>query len=99
MASTGLAGARHSRSFRTLLVAAGLFASATQPGLASQATARCSAIEQQFQSALKTHPGTKAAGLGAQARKLCGTGRPALGLRTYIKAFRVLGVDPDLPKD
>ena len=73
-----------------------------EAGLASQATARCADLEQQFAVALKAHPGskaTKAAALGSQADKLCTHGQPALGLRTYIRAFRALGVEPKLPQE
>lgn len=85
-----------------VLFAASMLLAVAQPSLASQATARCSSLEQQLQAALKTHSGakaSKAAALGAEAKKLCANARPALGLRVYIKAFRIIDVDPVLPKD
>jgi hypothetical protein len=80
-----------------VLLAAGL-----QPCLASPATVRCADLELQLAVALKAHPGSKAAkaaALGAQAHKLCTHAQPALGLRTYVKAFRALGVEPKLPDE
>lgn len=85
-----------------LIAAAVLLLTASHPALASRATQRCTALDTQLQAALKSHPGsraTRAAALGVQARKLCSTARPALGLRTYIKAFRELGLEPELPKE
>jgi hypothetical protein len=87
---------------KELLFVLGMFSALAQPVLASQATARCADLEQQLQVALKAHPGskaTKAAPLGVEAHKLCTHAQPALGLRTYVKAFRALGVEPKLPQE
>lgn len=100
MKSNGIAGASLRSSTWKLLIVFGVFSASVQPGLASQATVTCANLEQQLEAALKAHPGskaTKAAGLGAQAHKLCLHSQPALGLRTYIKAFHALGVEPKLP--
>jgi hypothetical protein len=102
MKSNGFAGAFPSGSVGMLLIAAGFLLAASQPCLASRATARCTNLEHQLEVVVKAHPGakaTRAAALGAQAHKLCSNARPAMGLRTYVKAFRVLGVEPRLPEE
>lgn len=100
MKSNGIAGASLRSSVWRLLAVLGMVSALLQPASASQATVTCVSLEQQLQAALKAHPGSKAAkaaGLGVQAHKLCTHSQPALGLRTYMKAFRALGVEPKLP--
>jgi hypothetical protein len=102
MKSNGLAGASLRGSGGKLLMVAGVFLAVSQPCLASQATVRCANLEHQLDVAVKAHPGakaTRAAALGAQAHKLCSNARPAMGLRTYVKAFRALGIEPKLPQE
>jgi hypothetical protein len=63
---------------------------------------RCSILQDQLNDELKEHAGSSrsanAANLGAKARKLCANGKPAQGLRTYVKALQLLGVQPIDPK-
>lgn len=63
---------------------------------------RCSILQDQLNDEIKEHAGssraTNAANLGAKARKLCANGKPAQGLRTYVKALQLLGVQPIDPK-
>lgn len=63
---------------------------------------RCSILQDQLNDEIKEHAGSSrtanAANLGAKARKLCANGKPAQGLRTYVKALQLLGVQPIDPK-
>ena len=63
---------------------------------------RCSILQNQLNDEIKEHAGSSraanAANLGAKARKLCANGKPAQGLRTYVKALQLLGVQPIDPK-
>jgi hypothetical protein len=77
------------------------------PGSGSAATDetrshRCSILQDQLNAEIKAHAGSSrsanAATIGAKARKLCASGKPAQGLRTYVKALQLLGVQPIDPK-
>jgi hypothetical protein len=63
---------------------------------------RCSVLQDQLNDEIKEHAGSSrsatAATMGAKARKLCASGKPAQGLRTYVKALQLLGVQPIDPK-
>jgi hypothetical protein len=63
---------------------------------------RCSILQDQLNAEIKAHAGSSrsanAATIGAKARKLCANGKPAQGLRTYVKALQLLGVQPIDPK-
>jgi len=63
---------------------------------------RCSILQDQLNDEIKEHAGSSrnatAATMGARARKLCANGKPAQGLRTYVKALQLLGVQPIDPK-
>ncbi|MGE3873453.1 MAG: hypothetical protein AB7F74_10900 [Parvibaculaceae bacterium] len=63
---------------------------------------RCGILQDQLNVEIKAHAGSSrsanAATFGAKARKLCASGKPAQGLRTYVKALQLLGVQPIDPK-
>jgi hypothetical protein len=63
---------------------------------------RCGILQDQLNAEIKAHAGSSrsatAANFGAKARKLCASGKPAQGLRTYVKALQLLGVQPIDPK-
>ena len=77
------------------------------PGLGDAATSetrsqRCSILQDQLNAEIKAHAGSgrsaNAATIGAKARKLCAGGKPAQGLRAYVKALQLLGVQPIDPE-
>ncbi|QIG46721.1 hypothetical protein G5V57_02485 [Nordella sp. HKS 07] len=63
---------------------------------------RCGVLQDQLAEQIKTHSGSsrsaKAATIGAAARKLCAEGKQAQGLRAYVKALQLFGVQPVDPK-
>jgi hypothetical protein len=63
---------------------------------------RCSILQDQLNAEIMAHAGSgrsaNAATIGAKARKLCAGGKPAQGLRAYVKALQLLGVQPIDPK-
>lgn len=63
---------------------------------------RCSILQDQLNAEIKAHAGSgrsaNAATIGAKARKLCASGKPAQGLRAYVKALQLLGVQPIDPE-
>lgn len=63
---------------------------------------RCGILQDQLAEQIKTHPGSshsaKAATIGAKAKKLCADGKQAQGLRAYVKALQLFGVQPIDPK-
>ena len=63
---------------------------------------RCGILDDQLNAEIKAQAGSSrsanAATMGAKARKLCANGKPAQGLRTYVKALQLLGVQPIDPK-
>jgi hypothetical protein len=63
---------------------------------------RCSILQDQLNAEIRAHAGSSrsanAATIGAKARKLCAGGKPAQGLRAYVKALQLLGVQPIDPK-
>lgn len=97
------ASASHGRHLRLAAITATvMLIGASQGALASKADDRCKALELQLSAALKTHTGSgasSAGAFGAKAHQLCSEHRPALGLRTYMKAFKAIGVKPVLPDE
>ena len=95
--------ASHGRQFRlAAIMAIAMLAGSPHGALASKAEDRCNALELQLSAALKTHSGSgarSAAAYGAKAHELCTEHRPALGLRSYMKAFKAIGVKPVLPEE
>lgn len=92
-----------SRSLRIACLAAlaGGFASLAGPvGVAADRTRsdRCGVLQGQLAQQIKTHSGSsrsaRAATIGATARKLCAEGKQAQGLRAYVKALQLFGVQP-----
>lgn len=73
-------------------------------GVAAEQTRsdRCSILQDQLAEQIKAHTGSnrsaKAATIGAQAKKFCTDGKQAQGLRTYVKALQLFGVQPIDPK-
>jgi|GEM_PF-4257730 len=62
---------------------------------------RCQALEAQAAGLLKIHPdlgGDKAQAELGKARSLCASGKPAQGLRYYVKSLHLMGAQPNLPK-
>ena len=91
--------------FICLAVLAGSLLGLPGPGNAAAdetRSRRCSILQDQLNDEIKEHAGSSrtanAANLGAKARKLCANGKPAQGLRTYVKALQLLGVQPIDPK-
>lgn len=84
-----------------LAVLAGGLASLGEPaGAAADRTRsdRCGVLQGQLAEQIRTHSGsihtTKAATIGATAKKLCAEGKQAQGLRAYVKALQLFGVQP-----
>jgi hypothetical protein len=91
--------------FICLAVLAGSLFGLPGPGNAATGetrSQRCSILQDQLNAEIKAHAGSSrsanAAAIGAKARKLCVSGKPAQGLRTYVKALQLLGVQPIDPK-
>ncbi|MFT3987682.1 hypothetical protein [Aestuariivirga sp.] len=62
---------------------------------------RCQALETQASALLKAHPdlgGDRAQADLGKARSLCASGKPAQGLRYYVKGLHLMGAQPNLPK-
>jgi len=96
-----------SRSLRIACLAAltGAFALlAGSGGVAAEQTRsdRCTILQDQLAEQIKTHSGSnrsaKATTIGAKAKKLCAEGKQAQGLRAYVKALQLFGVQPIDPK-
>ncbi|MFZ5671406.1 MAG: hypothetical protein ACOZAM_00435 [Pseudomonadota bacterium] len=96
-----------SRSLRIACLAAlaGAFALLAGPGgVAAEQTRSdlCDILQDQLAEQIKAHSGSnrsaKAATMGAKARKLCAEGKQAQGLRAYVKALQLFGVQPIDPK-
>ena len=86
---------------QAVIVASALASTAAVPAGLSKAQQRCSVLDSQFHAALKSHPGMETKRAEADADKgesLCASGKPALGLRYYVKALNHLGLQPNLPK-
>lgn len=88
-----------------LVALAGAFSLLAGPdGVAAEQTRsdRCTILQDQLAEQIKTHSGSnrsaKATTIGAKARKLCAEGKQAQGLRTYVKALQLFGVQPIDPK-
>lgn len=88
-----------------LAALAGGFALLSGPGgVAAEQTRsdRCGILQNQLAEQIKTHSGsdrsTKATTMGAKAKKLCTDGKQAQGLRAYVKALQLFGVQPIDPK-
>lgn len=73
-------------------------------GVAAEQTRsdRCTILQDQLSEQIKTHSGSnrsvKATTIGVKARKLCAEGKQAQGLRAYVKALQLFGVQPIDPK-
>ena len=63
---------------------------------------RCTILQNQLNDEIKDHPGSSrsanATTIGTRARKLCAAGKQAQGLRAYVKALQLFGVQPIDPK-
>jgi hypothetical protein len=63
---------------------------------------RCGVLQDQLNDEIRAHAGSSrsanAATIGAKARKLCAGGKQAQGLRAYVKALQLLGVQPIDPR-
>lgn len=96
---------RWSLNFLCLAVLAGGLA--VLPALGEAATVetrsqRCGVLQDQLNGVIKAHAGStrsaNAASLGAKGHKLCASGKQAQGLRAYVKALQLFGVQPIDPK-
>ncbi|MBI2718170.1 MAG: hypothetical protein HY245_14415 [Rhizobiales bacterium] len=88
---------------QALIVASALASSVPAPAGPSKGQQRCDALQAQFEAAIESHPDAAAKRAEAEAAAdkgegLCAAGKPALGLRYYVKALRLIGVQPNLPK-
>jgi len=65
-------------------------------------TGRCNVLQSQLSEEVKDRAGSMnsatAAAMGARAKRLCASGKPAQGLRLYAKALQLLGIQPIEPK-
>lgn len=61
-------------------------------------TGRCTILQKQLAEQIEHHAGSPhsagAAALGVKAKKLCASDKQAQGLRAYVKALQLLGVQP-----
>lgn len=81
------------------LTAAGI-AGAVTPAMSS-GMERCMTLEKQFNALPKTRKASlpwSSKELANQAHAFCSAGKTAQGARTYVKALKLLGIDPVLNK-